>query len=196
MLELDEANTLRTPDIEALKEVVTSILKPQLVIAEIGSWKGHSASLIAGLIKEQGGQLYCIDHWLGDGHSQFDKEAKERDIFAIFKSNMVELELWDIIHPMYMDSVSASVIFADNILDMVFIDAEHSYKSVKEDIIVWYPKVKMGGIVCGHDWGDPIQRGGHRGVTEAIEELLEKDYKVKGASVWAHVKNKEAVCLQ
>lgn len=191
MLELDEANTLKPRDIEALKDVIASILKPNLLIAEIGTWKGHSASIIVSLIKELGGHLYCIDHWLGDRHSQFDKEAKVKDIFAIFKQNMIELGLWDNIHPMYMDSVSAAKVFADGILDMVFIDGEHIYERVKEDIMGWYPKLKMGGIMCGHDWENPERRGGHAGVTKAIEELLGKDYKVMGNAVWKHIKSWE-----
>jgi hypothetical protein len=37
-------------------------------------------------------------------------------------------------------------------LDYVYIDADHSYKSVQEDLIAWYPKVKVGGLFAGHDW--------------------------------------------
>ena len=39
----------------------------------------------------------------------------------------------------------------DNSLDFVFIDADHSYAGVKKDIHAWYPKVKKGGLVSGHD---------------------------------------------
>ena len=192
MLELDEAKTLCLADIMALKDIVNSILKPNLLIAEIGTWKGHSASIIGNLIKPYG-HLYCIDHWLGDGHSGFGKEALSKDIFAIFKKNMIELELWDIVHPMYMNSISASEVFADNILDMVFIDGEHIYERVKEDILGWYPKLKLDGIMCGHDWDNPEHYGGHRGVTEAIEELLGEDYEVKGACIWVHIKNRRRI---
>jgi len=39
-----------------------------------------------------------------------------------------------------------------NELDLVYIDANHDYDNVKRDIACWYPKVRKGGIMCGHDY--------------------------------------------
>ncbi len=39
----------------------------------------------------------------------------------------------------------------DNSLDFVYVDANHKYKYVYQDINLWYPKVKDGGIIGGHD---------------------------------------------
>ena len=46
--------------------------------------------------------------------------------------------------------------FKNDSLDFIFIDADHSYKSVKKDIELWTPKVKTTGMIFGHDvnWGD------------------------------------------
>tara|TARA_B100000424_G_scaffold22296_1_gene15936 strand:+ start:330 stop:875 length:546 start_codon:yes stop_codon:yes gene_type:complete len=46
--------------------------------------------------------------------------------------------------------------FEDDSLDFVFIDADHSYESVKKDIELWSPKVRTTGFIFGHDinWGD------------------------------------------
>jgi len=41
--------------------------------------------------------------------------------------------------------------FEDGSLDFVFIDADHSMEAVDEDIRLWEPKVKKGGLVSGHD---------------------------------------------
>ena len=49
-------------------------------------------------------------------------------------------------------SVEASKVFPDEYLDFVYIDASHEQKDVEDDIRVWYPKVKPGGIVGGHDF--------------------------------------------
>lgn len=40
---------------------------------------------------------------------------------------------------------------ADESLDFAFIDADHSYYSITRDLKAWYPKVKQGGLFCGHD---------------------------------------------
>jgi predicted O-methyltransferase YrrM len=66
-------------------------------------------------------------------------------------------------------------------LDMVFIDADHKYEIVIADIRAWLPKVKPGGILCGHDYrrpGDDVNR--------AVDELLGSDrIKLLGRSaIW------------
>lgn len=48
-------------------------------------------------------------------------------------------------------SVEASWKFPDASLDLVYIDAAHDYKSVMEDVKTWWPKVRKGGILSGHD---------------------------------------------
>lgn len=49
--------------------------------------------------------------------------------------------------------------------DLVFIDADHSYESVKKDIMRYTPKLRAGGILCGHDIDYP-------GVNRAVNELI------------------------
>jgi hypothetical protein len=58
--------------------------------------------------------------------------------------------------------------FDDFELDFVFIDADHSYKSVKKDIKLWKNKVKEHGLIMGHDfnWGDVS-----RAVGESFKEV-------------------------
>ena len=40
---------------------------------------------------------------------------------------------------------------SDGYYDYIFIDGNHSYECVKNDMINYYPKVKTGGIFSGHD---------------------------------------------
>lgn len=59
--------------------------------------------------------------------------------------------------------------FADDSLDFVFVDGNHSYSYVLEDITEWYKKVKPGGIIAGHDYKvDPVN---DYGVIEAVEKF-------------------------
>lgn len=56
--------------------------------------------------------------------------------------------------------------FEDSSLDWIFIDANHSYDAVKEDLTQWFPKVKMGGWIIMHDYGMPM------GVKPAADEFI------------------------
>ena len=57
-----------------------------------------------------------------------------------------------------MDSIEASKKVEDKSLDFIFIDSYCSLEQAKNDIKVWYPKVKDGGIFAGHDWNMPLVR--------------------------------------
>ena len=59
---------------------------------------------------------------------------------------------------------------ADASLDFVFIDADHKYTSVCDDIREWSKKVRIGGIVSGHDYYET--RGQNMGVINAVDEYV------------------------
>lgn len=55
-------------------------------------------------------------------------------------------------------------------LDFVYIDADHSYTGVSEDISLWFNKVEDGGIIAGHDYGHP----NFPGVEKAVHEFFDR----------------------
>lgn len=59
----------------------------------------------------------------------------------------------------------------DNSVDMLFIDADHRYQFVKMDIENYWPKVRKGGILLGHDYNNTD----FPGVTQAADEVFGKD---------------------
>ena len=85
----------------------------------------------------------------------------------------------------YKKSNEAVKQFKNKSLDFVYIDANHNKEFVKEDIEIWYPKVKIGGIIGGHDYG-PHEPG----VIEAVDEWAKKN-KFKIATFFAEVKNRD-----
>ena len=85
------------------------------------------------------------------------------DIYDVFKSNMGERS-YQSIRGLSKDVVSS---FQDESLDVVFIDLTHTYEEVKQDIILWLPKVKNGGILSGHDY-----EIGWAGVMKAVDEMV------------------------
>jgi hypothetical protein len=58
----------------------------------------------------------------------------------------------DRVHVMRGDSLQAVERFADRSLDFVYIDADHSFEGCRRDILAWAPKVKVGGVLAGHDY--------------------------------------------
>ncbi len=69
-------------------------------------------------------------------------------------------------HQMY--SSSAHVLVPDDSLDFLYIDANHEYPGVCEDIQLWVPKVKIGGIIAGHDFSVY-----HPGAVAAVSEYFD-----------------------
>ena len=88
-------------------------------------------------------------------------------------------------------SSKASEKIEDGSLDLVFIDANHEYDCIKEDIALWTPKVRKGGIISGHDYGPA-----HPGVMKAVREYfkvfdLEVDKEITETLIavwWSYIK--------
>ena len=140
---------------------------------EVGAWLGKSTSFLLDN-KQKNQTVTCVDTWKGSANEleTFHKLATQTDIFEIFKENMGAREYTTIQLP----SVEAAQQFEDGTLDAVFIDAEHTYEAVKADIAAWYPKVKKGGYLAGHDYAP-----GFDGLIQAVHEAFEGKLGVIGA---------------
>ena len=85
-----------------------------------------------------------------------------------------------------MNSIQASSRYEDRSLDFVFIDGSHLYEAVKADIQAWLPKVKFGGFIGGHDYGnsnEPLN-----GVQRVVDEIFGEDKEIynSGWGSWLH----------
>ncbi len=206
---LDIGKEFPERDAKALETLVRSVLKDHMVVVEIGSWKGMSTAILARTVVDSSGSVFAVDHWMGSEGVAHHEVAKTTDIFSIFKYNLSALGLWDSVHPLVMDSETAAKIFADGILDLVFLDSDHRYESVKKDISSWLPKLRNGGILCGHDCegyysdyleeekkiiqehpgDDYIHEIGHPGVIMALHEFFGKKYSIiPNSTMWYYVK--------
>jgi len=201
---LDITSDFPTYDAKALEGVTQMALRENMIVAEIGSWKGMSTSVIAKVVKPFNGTVFAIDHWQGSIGLPEHKQADTDDMFFIFRYNMKALDILDIIHPLVMSSKTAASIFKDNSLDMIFIDADHRYSYIKSDIEMWLPKLKQGGIIAGHDAEEKYTKFGeykevinqhleedviaavcHPGVTKALYDMFQDDYNiVPNSSIW------------
>lgn len=209
MEELDIKEAFTPGDTDALRELANRACRENALFVEIGCWKGYSTAILAESIINSRGNVYAVDHWQGNFQTWNYAIAQSYDIYALFKTNMIALGLWSIVHPLVMSSQMASRIFADNILDLVFIDADHRYDYIKQDILLWLPKLKEGGILCGHDCegyysvlpevvrevidkhlGDDFIPGiAHPGVIRALHDCLNDKYSIMPNSViWYYIK--------
>jgi predicted O-methyltransferase YrrM len=53
-----------------------------------------------------------------------------------------------------MKSCDAAHCLEDDAFDFVYVDGDHHYKAVLRDLELYWPKVKSGGLFCGHDYED------------------------------------------
>lgn len=152
---------------------------------EIGSWKGKSAFCMASLIEEQGKNInfYCVDTWKGSEEHSIDLDVVNNSLFDVFQKNTELVKNY--IKPIQLPSLEAAKQFEDESLDFVFIDAAHDYENVKNDINAWYPKVKKGGTIGGHDYHPTWS-----GVVKAVDEWRYAKNKLISVAVssWFHHK--------
>ena len=66
-------------------------------------------------------------------------------------------------------SVEAAQAVADRSADFAYIDARHDHDSVVEDLEAWWPKIRPGGVIAGHDYVDGTFEDGIFGVRSAVD---------------------------
>lgn len=126
--------------------------KDNLIGAEIGVFKGRNAKSI--LKNLSVARLFLIDpyikyeQYLTDTASWRVHESDIEDVQEIAESR---LNSFDNIRWKIMTSQDAANHFGEETLDFLYIDGNHSYEAVKEDIENYYSKIKTGGIIGGHD---------------------------------------------
>ena len=158
---------------------------------EIGSWKGKSSAFMTVLIANSYKKIdfHCVDTWQGS-IEHHGREGLDR-LYDIFTDNMKPVK--DYYTAIRTPSLDGANRFEDNSLDFVFIDASHEYEDVKKDIAAWLPKVKIGGVIAGHDYylGDTDY---FPGVKQAVHESFDINDLTFQEDCWIHeVKERKIV---
>jgi len=112
---------------------------------EVGSFMGRSAAYLATEILNLGGaafpgRLDLVDTFKASPGGAPAVRQLLSPVAAVI-GDMLECLSWD-----------AAALYPNASLDYVYIDADHSYEAVCRDIDAWLPKVKPGGVICGHDF--------------------------------------------
>jgi predicted O-methyltransferase YrrM len=148
------------------------------VFVELGAYKGKSTSFIVTEINNRNRNIkfHTIDTFEGDSGSNDEQEIKAyrnvnvSKMFDEFSENTKHLK--EHFNVIVGKSDESSKFFEDNSVDVIFIDAGHSYDSVIQDIKSWLPKIKDGGIMSGHDYNS------WSGVNKAVNEIFDKVDKI------------------
>lgn len=150
------------------------------VIVELGSFCGRSTRALA---DNTPGIVYAIDDWKGVRKTQWGEATSEMAedgprSFRAFLYNLADHINADKVIVLRMDHVNATGLeFVDGQPDMVFIDGDHDYESVKRDILIWKEQLIPGGLLCGDDISWP-------GVRWAVDELVADVVVVENTEIW------------
>lgn len=150
---------------------VLSKIQENFICAEIGTWKGEFAQK---MIKMKPKKLHLIDPWLylpdyGDRcYGSVNNSQNRMD--RIYHKVKTRFQHKDNVVIHRKTSVEAASEFPDEYFDFIYIDGNHSYEFVKNDLELYRKKTKRGGYIAGDDYifnrcnlGEP---------RKAVEELI------------------------
>jgi hypothetical protein len=108
------------------------------------------------ILEQWPGMLHLVDPWVQQDSSVYreitNTAAPWEDWLALAKKNTERFGDRAQLHRMF--SHEAAPLFPDGSLDFVYIDGNHSFEAVTQDLELWWPKVKAGGLFSGHDYYD------------------------------------------
>jgi len=114
--------------------------------AEIGIEKGVFTEKLC----RAGLKIYAIDPWKTYSDYNNPRGQKRQDFkYEHTKRVLAPYDNCTIIKKISMEAVED---FKDESLDFVYIDGNHMFRYVAEDIFEWSKKIRKGGIVSGHDY--------------------------------------------
>lgn len=146
-------------------------LPKDIIMAEVGCYAGESTEMF--LKSKKVKQLYAIDPWVGD-YDTNDPASNTSDFTLVESAFDKRVESYNVIK-LKMTLKEAFNLLPE--LDVIYIDGNHEYSFVLEDIKLSLLKVKKGGIISGHDYIYPP-------VMRAVKELLKEPYKTFSDQSW------------
>lgn len=141
-----------------------------VTVIQVGCWYGKSTICIAKAIPAEG-KIYAIDSWIG-----YPAEIY-RDTFHAFErfvSNVTHEGVEHKIVPIRMTSLQANRLLRKSVnsVDMIYLDADHSYDAVLADLKAWSPYLKSGGIFCGNAYS---KNGETAAILRAVKEFAREN---------------------
>lgn len=187
-----------------IRDLCNKRLDRPLKILEVGSWAGGSALVWADAIRkynEGRGCVVCVDPWApylnpaqGEWYNVMEQSFSNDQIYQLFLHNIRSAGYDDLVIALRGKSVDILPLFTPHSFDVVYIDGDHRYSSIVNDLKLALPLVAESGVICGddlelqfseidahfayenseNDFGTDPRTGEdyHPGVTRAVHELL------------------------
>lgn len=156
-----------------IKDIISSLENP--VICEVGVRFGDN---FKNMLTNNVSEAYGIDIWQNTGlDGQNDALCTQEELDSQYNLVIEKFKSDNRVKIIRDYSVNCAKLFSDEYFDFIYLDADHTYQSVLEDLNSWWPKIKKGGILSGHDYidGDLTIKLGHSvrfGVVDAVNEFL------------------------
>jgi cephalosporin hydroxylase len=145
---------------------VAKELPDNSIVCEVGVADGNSALYLANKINSLGKsfKLYMVDNM------DYGKYFQMKTIYE----NIIKSGLGKYIEVVPTDSVKASKMFNGDSLDFVYLDSSHQYKPTLKEIKAWYPKLRDGALLSGHDFYSKENPGVQKAVKELLPEIIKR----------------------
>lgn len=132
-------------------------LKTGSVWLEVGTWMGRSWSCVALSLPEKS-SIIAVDTFSGENAEPMKYVQEHGSVLPDFMRVFHDVRsqrptlVATILETL---SIHAADSVPDDYCDVIFIDGDHRTHAVRSDIETWLPKLKPGGLLCGHDGDDP-----------------------------------------
>ena len=159
---------------------------------EVGAFKGRSTCYMAERLAESGLDVSfdVVDTFAGDD------DVGYADLWPDFAANLERAGLLSRLSAHRRPSVEAARDFPDQSLDFAFIDARHTYEATCEDLAAWWPKVRPGGLIAGHEY---VHAPGVRAAVDAFvaRHDLAAAFRLDGTSwlIYRSIEIDAAYCI-
>ena len=144
---------------------------------EVGVYQGEYSEVMA----KGGFKVYAVDPWGVD--PDYKVQIDQAKIDYNYKVTKERLEVYPNVSIVRKTSMEAVKDFEDNSLDFVYLDGSHSKCAVDGDLMLWYPKLKVGGVICGHDYSSNPENEVNLAVAEFFK-LYDLEVHEGGPDFW------------
>jgi predicted O-methyltransferase YrrM len=151
--------THMTPS-ERLMLVQVALGLPQdFVVVEIGSYLGASTAFLAAAATQRNGCVHAVDTWMNNAMGA----EGEYDTWSEFRTNTAAFAERITTHRGTSLEVHGKT--GGIACDMLFVDGDHQYEGVANDLRLWLPSLRAGGVLAMHDFDQP-------GVCQALADVV------------------------